>query len=244
LVLVAMGCERDNASHCANRAGAATCEARGDALRYCSACEAEHDGCVASPPATPECATDGPATDPGAPATGTATDAADDDDGATADGPGMTGPLPGDGSGSSGGDDGGDSSSGEPPLPVCGDGIAEGNELCDGPDLGAHSCASVGGRGGTLACSDDCTLDPSDCDGFQMCGDGVIESPEVCDGLDLGGADCSWFPPFTDGELSCAGCLFNTTGCCKGATAACSTHAECCSGSCTGVLDLLLKQCQ
>jgi hypothetical protein len=50
--------------------------------------------------------------------------------------------------------------------PVCGDGMIEGDEACDGEDLGGLDCtdASANFTGGTLACADDCTLDVTGCD--------------------------------------------------------------------------------
>ena len=48
--------------------------------------------------------------------------------------------------------------------PVCGDGILEGTEECDGTDLGAATCADQGCTGGTPTCSS-CTLDYSSCTG-------------------------------------------------------------------------------
>src|SRR5947207_11767185 len=48
---------------------------------------------------------------------------------------------------------------------VCGDGVRDGDEACDGTDLGGESCLTVTGfvHGGTLACKPDCTLDTTDC---------------------------------------------------------------------------------
>jgi len=46
----------------------------------------------------------------------------------------------------------------------CGNGMARGDEQCDGGDLGGATCASLGFTGGgTLLCSDDCTFDTSNC---------------------------------------------------------------------------------
>ncbi|MCA9651533.1 MAG: hypothetical protein KC501_16555, partial [Myxococcales bacterium] len=47
---------------------------------------------------------------------------------------------------------------------MCGDGIRQGAESCDGVDLGGEDCASLGLMGGTLACSPGCSFDPSACD--------------------------------------------------------------------------------
>ncbi len=60
--------------------------------------------------------------------------------------------LPDDGTSSTGGD------------PICGDGVRDGDEACDGGDLGEASCAELGEfGGGRLACADDCTWDTSGC---------------------------------------------------------------------------------
>jgi hypothetical protein len=42
------------------------------------------------------------------------------------------------------------------PAPVCGDGARTLFEVCDGADLGAHTCSSLGFSGGALACAADC----------------------------------------------------------------------------------------
>jgi len=46
---------------------------------------------------------------------------------------------------------------------VCGNGIKEGTEECDGTDLGGTTCESLGFTGGTLICTASCTLDTSGC---------------------------------------------------------------------------------
>lgn len=52
----------------------------------------------------------------------------------------------------------------------CGNGVAEGDELCDGKDLRSQTCtsATMGAMsGGTLACKTNCTFDVSACAGEQ-----------------------------------------------------------------------------
>jgi len=50
--------------------------------------------------------------------------------------------------------------------PICGDGKAECGELCDGSDLQGHTCESLGYANGTLACTDNCGYDTSQCGPF------------------------------------------------------------------------------
>jgi hypothetical protein len=47
--------------------------------------------------------------------------------------------------------------------PVCGNGVIETGEQCDGGSLGGATCTSLGFSGGTLACSGSCTYDTSGC---------------------------------------------------------------------------------
>ena len=48
-------------------------------------------------------------------------------------------------------------------LASCGNGVAEEGEACDGADLGAGSCSSIGYGGGDIACTSDCAYDVSAC---------------------------------------------------------------------------------
>lgn len=45
----------------------------------------------------------------------------------------------------------------------CGNGVLDGAEECDGPDLGGQTCQGLGFSGGTLACSPGCEHDTSGC---------------------------------------------------------------------------------
>ena len=45
----------------------------------------------------------------------------------------------------------------------CGDRIINGNEECDGSDLGANTCTSEGFDEGSLTCDSDCTLNDNAC---------------------------------------------------------------------------------
>ena len=48
-------------------------------------------------------------------------------------------------------------------ISVCGNGIKEGSEQCDGSDLAGQSCTTEGYTGGTLSCSASCTFNTSAC---------------------------------------------------------------------------------
>ena len=89
-------------------------------------------------------------------------------------------------------------------LNVCGNGVREGAESCDGGDLGDHTCGDFepGRRGAArpapsersvlsdgLACTPTCEFDLSGCD--DLCGNGRAEEGEDCDGEDLGDHSCA-----------------------------------------------------
>ncbi|NVB38870.1 hypothetical protein G6O69_13595 [Pseudenhygromyxa sp. WMMC2535] len=88
-------------------------------------------------------------------------------------------------------------------LPVCGDGLAEGDEACDGEDLAGQTCVSLGYTLGELACRENCTLDQSGCYVDAVCGNGTREGNEECDGDDLDGLTCANIDDFVGGELAC-----------------------------------------
>jgi alpha-tubulin suppressor-like RCC1 family protein len=57
---------------------------------------------------------------------------------------------------------------------VCGNGIAEADEMCDQQDFKQTTCQNIGYTGGTLSCSANCTLVEEACE--AICGDGVCNS--------------------------------------------------------------------
>ncbi len=68
-------------------------------------------------------------------------------------------------------------------APTCGDGVRNGNEQCDGNDLGGQSCASQGFDGGSLSCNANCTFNTSQCQTNPNCagaGDFCLSDEECC----------------------------------------------------------------
>lgn len=63
---------------------------------------------------------------------------------------------------------------------VCGDGVINPGETCDGTELGTNTCLTAGFTGGILACAGDCTLDTSGCTS-GACGNGILDDGEACD---------------------------------------------------------------
>lgn len=64
-------------------------------------------------------------------------------------------------------------------VAVCGDGLVEREEACDGEVFAGRTCMTQGFYEGTLRCTASCTLDTSGCSG--SCGDGIVNGPETCD---------------------------------------------------------------
>jgi cysteine-rich repeat protein len=95
--------------------------------------------------------------------------------------------------------------------PMCGDGIKEGTENCDGTDFGGLHCVDVTSyEHGELACTPDCRLDLSGC---HTCGNGAIEGVEECDDENLGGVTCESLGGVS-GTLACSpNCGFDLSGC-------------------------------
>jgi hypothetical protein len=50
-----------------------------------------------------------------------------------------------------------------PAAPVCGNGLRETGEACDGSALGGQTCTSLGYGGGTLSCASSCAFNTSGC---------------------------------------------------------------------------------
>ena len=98
----------------------------------------------------------------------------------------------------------------EPTENPCGDGILDGDEECDGANLGGATCSSSGDfDDGRLRCTDGCRLDTSRC---TSCGNGVREGAERCDGNDVSGS-CQDFG-YGPGTVRCSStCVRDFSGC-------------------------------
>jgi hypothetical protein len=100
--------------------------------------------------------------------------------------------------------------------PRCGNDRIEGDEICDGAELGPAppSCLEEGFRGGTIACAQDClSFDTSGCSSTATCGNSVIEFPEECDGALPAAADCT-SRGFDRGTISCTeSCTLDVRAC-------------------------------
>jgi hypothetical protein len=93
--------------------------------------------------------------------------------------------------------------------------VVEGDEACDGADMAGQDCTSFGFDLGEAVCTEDCTVDTSDChnEGDGICGNGNLEENEPCDGELMGDQDCTDFG-FEHGTLTCSPtCTVQTTGC-------------------------------
>lgn len=107
----------------------------------------------------------------------------------------------------------------------CGDGKAEGDELCDGSDFKGLSCLTSGYTGGTLVCSRDCDhIDDSACisEPISTCNNGNLDTGELCDGTYFhGSSECYQYSletpgsvQYATGNLSCnENCTLNFDDC-------------------------------
>ncbi len=64
-------------------------------------------------------------------------------------------------------------------ITICGDGVKEGNEECDGIDFGTEACTTKGFTSGNLKCGN-CKIKLDDCK-VGDCNNGILEGPEICE---------------------------------------------------------------
>jgi len=78
-------------------------------------------------------------------------------------------------------------------VAVCGNGVLEGDESCDGTDFGAagRSCERVGYSAGSLLCTLACTFDKSQCTGTEVCDD--LRDNDGDNRIDCSDPDCATF---------------------------------------------------
>ena len=67
----------------------------------------------------------------------------------------------------------------KPLVAVCGNGIKEAGEQCDGTDLAGQTCVGLGYVGGTLSCNSNCTINTSACTSGGGGGGGGVYVPPV-----------------------------------------------------------------
>ena len=114
---------------------------------------------------------------------------------------------------------------------MCGNGVREPGEACDGADLGGFVCP----EGGPATCRADClAVDQTGC--FR-CGDGAREGDEACDLTDVGGALCDHGDETggvvgcTVGALADGGCRLDRTTCWRCGNARLEGDEECDDGN-------------
>jgi len=95
--------------------------------------------------------------------------------------------------------------------PVCGDGVIEGDEVCDSTNLAGETCESISGEAdGELRCAPDClSFEDAAC---HVCGNGELEGSEDCEG-DTGGTTCEDLG-YAGGSLTCTvDCHYDESHC-------------------------------
>jgi len=94
---------------------------------------------------------------------------------------------------------------------TCGNNNAAPTEECDGSDLKAQTCESLGYLSGNLVCTGSCEFDFSGC---ESCGNNRIDFDETCDGSEFGTTTCL-SEGFDGGRLTCNSTCdeIDTSGC-------------------------------
>ena len=132
------------------------------------------------------------------------------------------------------------------PVILCGNAMIDENEECDGANLDAMDCKTLGFSGGTLTCTPQCIFDKSKCTS-PSCGDSTVDPGEECDcgqqganctAVQLGNAACTTLPSPGGGNYSAGTLACNSPGSCSFNKAACvycgdgiKNAAEACDGA-------------
>lgn len=141
------------------------------------------------------------------------------------------------------------------PVILCGNGVVDANEECDGANLDAQTCMTFGFTGGALLCSPQCIFDKSMCTS-PSCGDGTVDgNGEECDcgnqgvnctAAQLGNKVCGNLTSPNGGSYSGGNLTCNSPGSCSFNKSACTycgdgvrNAAEACDGA-----DLAGQTCQ
>ena len=74
---------------------------------------------------------------------------------------------------------------------ICGNGLLEAGEACDGTNFNGETCESLVGKGsrGTLKCNS-CVISTENCSAASTCGNNIIDGNDKCDGSALNGKTC------------------------------------------------------
>ena len=122
------------------------------------------------------------------------------------------------------------------PKPLCGNGLIDPGEDCDGSNFGIinSSCVSYSRffTSGALSCNSNCKLDTFGCQEAPKCGNNIIDPGETCDGnLNFTDTNCkSYSPNFIDGNIFCNSCQIKTSSCKtneSSATVTCRSRGDC-----------------
>ncbi|MBU1241223.1 hypothetical protein KJ865_16025, partial [Myxococcota bacterium] len=118
---------------------------------------------------------------------------------------------------------------------LCGNGVLDSSEDCDGDLFRGQSCSSLGFEGGYLTCADTCSLDITSCTGYSpLCGNSILDGVEECDGSNTGGVECTSMG-YEGGAMGCTiACRLDTSGCFGDCPTECLLHARRCEN---GVLE-------
>lgn len=122
-------------------------------------------------------------------------------------------------------------------LPVCGNGIVEEGEVCDGASVNEKTCEEVVGFGSTgqPACNSTCTdYDIGTCTAEVKCGNGILDTSEECDGSEyqFGHNTCAKYNfEYSSGELNCVNCVIDDSECIKRCGNGQIDSGEVCDGS-------------